>query len=90
MANNSYILSILFDNTHYQKIALQMLHYIIPNMDYASAYSNWLNLWMNLSEDNKKLAVCGKNTLQEIQKTNKEYLPNVIIAGSTKFLKYLS
>ena len=84
MANNLYVLSILFHNDYYEKIALQMLHHMIPNMDYASAYSNWLNLWINLSEDNKELAVCGKNAVEEIQKINKEYLPNVIVAGSIK------
>lgn len=84
MANNLYVLSILFQNDYYEKIALQMLHHIIPNMDYASAYSNWLNLWMNLFEDQKELAVCGENVFQEIQKINAEYLPYVMIAGSIK------
>ena len=84
MANNLYVLSFLFHNDYYQKTALQMLHHIIPNMDYASAYSNWLNLWLNISEDNKELAVCGENAVEEIQKINKEYLPHIVIAGSTK------
>ncbi|WP_309608471.1 thioredoxin domain-containing protein, partial [Flavobacterium sp.] len=84
MASNLYVLSILFHNKYYEKIALKMLHHMIPNMDYASAYSNWLNLWINLSEDNKELAVCGKNAVEEIQKINKEYLPNIIVAGSIK------
>ena len=84
MANNLYVLSIVFDNSHYEKIALQMLHHIIPTVDYASGYSNWLNLWLNLSQDNKELAVCGENALEEIQKINTEYLPNILIAGSTK------
>ncbi|WP_394757825.1 thioredoxin domain-containing protein, partial [Flavobacterium sp.] len=84
MANNLYVLSILFSNNYYEKIALQMLHHMIPNMDYASAYSNWLNLWMNLSEDNKELAVCGESALANIQKINKTYLPHIIIAGTIK------
>jgi uncharacterized protein len=84
MANNLYVLSILFGNSYYEKIALQMLHHMIPSIDYASAYSNWLNLWMNLSEDNKELAVCGKNALANIKKINVEYLPHIIVAGSTK------
>ena len=84
MANNLYVLSILFHNNYYEKIALQMLHHIIPKMDYASAFSNWLNLWLNLSENNKELAICGENALVEIKKINKEYLPNIILAGSTK------
>lgn len=84
MANNLYVLSILFHNGYYEKVALQMLHHMIPNMDYASAYSNWLNLWLNQSEDNKELAVCGKNALENIQKVNSDYLPHVIIAGTAK------
>jgi uncharacterized protein YyaL (SSP411 family) len=84
MANNLYVLSILFSNSYYEKTALQMLHHMIPNMDYASAFSNWLNLWMNLSEDNKELAICGDNALANIQKINAEYLPHIITAGSTK------
>lgn len=84
LGNNLYILSILFHNVIMKKIALQMLHHMIPNMEYASAYSNWLNLWMNLSEDNRELAVCGKNALQEIQKISKEYLPHIVIAGNTE------
>ncbi len=84
MANNLYVLGILFHNSYYEKTALQMLHHMIPNMDYASAYSNWMNLWLNQSEDNKELAVCGKNALENVRKIEAEYLPNVILAGSTK------
>jgi uncharacterized protein len=84
MGNNLYTLGILFHNGYYEKIALQMLHNMIPNMDYASAYSNWMNLWLNLSEDNKELAVCGKDALATIQKINSEYLPHVLIAGTSK------
>ncbi|MEO8234703.1 MAG: thioredoxin domain-containing protein [Flavobacterium sp.] len=84
MANNLYVLSILFSNNYYEKIALQMLHHMIPNIDYASAYSNWLNLWMNLSEDNKELAICGDNALLNSYEINAKYLPHIIIAGSTK------
>lgn len=84
MANNLYVLSILFHNSYYEKIALQMLHHMIPNMDYASAYSNWLNLWLNQSDDNKELAVCGKKAVENIRKIQAEYLPNIVLAGSTK------
>ena len=84
MANNLYVLSILFGNNYYEKIALQMLHHMIPSIDYASAYSNWLNLWINLSEDNKELAICGENVLVNSQEINAEYLPHIITAGTTK------
>ena len=84
MANNLYVLSILFGNNYYEKIALQMLHHVIPNIDYASAYSNWLNLCINLAEDNKELAICGENALANSHEINAKYLPHVIIAGTTK------
>jgi len=82
MANNLYILSTLFHNEYYEKTALQMLNHLIPNIDYASAYSNWMNLWMNLSKDTKELAVCGPDALEALAAVHSEYLPHVIIAGS--------
>ncbi|WP_294818408.1 thioredoxin domain-containing protein [uncultured Flavobacterium sp.] len=84
MGNVLYKLSLLFHNGHYEKIALQMLYRIIPNLDYPSAFSNWLNLWMQLSLQNKELAICGENAADAIREINLHYLPHVLIAGSTK------
>ncbi|MXN92253.1 DUF255 domain-containing protein [Flavobacterium sp. Sd200] len=81
MSNVLYKLSLLYDNEYYERVALQMLYRMIPNMDYASAFSNWLNLWLNLSSDNKELAVCGKEAVDNIKKINSLYLPHVIVAG---------
>lgn len=83
IGNVLYKLSILFDNGYYEKVALQMLYHMIPNMDYSSAFSNWLNLWLDLSNVNKELAVCGTNAAEAIKDINKEYLPHVIVAGNT-------
>lgn len=83
MANNLYTLGILFHNSHYEKTALQMLNHVIPNIDYGSAFSNWLNLWMNLSTDNKELAVCGADAIAGIKAVQQQYLPHVVLAGST-------
>ncbi len=82
IANVLYKLSLLFDNGYYEKIALQMLYHMIPNMDYPSAFSNWLNLWLDLSSVNKELAVCGINSREAVNSINKEYLPHVVIAGT--------
>ncbi|MFP9112512.1 thioredoxin domain-containing protein [Flavobacterium sp. RHBU_3] len=84
MANVLYKLSLLFDNPHYEKVALQMLYNIIPSMDYPSAFSNWLNLWLDLSADNRELAVCGTNATEAITTINATYLPHVLVAGTTK------
>lgn len=83
MGNVLYKLSILFDNGYYEKVALQMLYHMIPNMDYSSAFSNWLNLWLDLSSVNKELAVCGPTADEAVKDINQEYLPHVIIAGNT-------
>lgn len=83
IGNVLYKLSILFDNGYYEKVALQMLYQMIPNMDYPSAFSNWLNLWLDLSSVNKELAVCGPDATEAIKDINKEYLPHVIVAGNT-------
>lgn len=84
MANVLYKLSLIFDNEEYERIALQMLYNIIPAMDYPSAFSNWLNLWLDLASDNRELAVCGNGATEALKKINATYLPHVLIAGSEK------
>jgi len=82
MAANLYKLSIYFNHSHYEKIARQMIASIIPSIDYPSAFSNWLNVFLNYGEQNKELAICGKNVLNFATKVNEHYLPNIILAGS--------
>ena len=79
-----YKLSIYFENGYYEKICQQMLQHIIPTIDYPSAFSNWLNVLLHFSEQNKELAICGENALEILQKINQNYYPNCIIAGSEK------
>jgi uncharacterized protein YyaL (SSP411 family) len=83
MATNLHILSVLFHNTYYEKLVDQMLHHITVKIDYASAYSNWMKLWMS-KNIGKELAICGENAVNELSKVNSEFHPNLIIAGSTK------
>ena len=84
MAKNLYQLSIYFNKPFYEKIARQMLTILFPNIDYPSAYSNWLDLALTLSEQNKELAICGPNAKENSGIINSLYLPNVIVAGSEK------
>lgn len=83
MANVLYKLSILFNNSYYEKTALSMLAHITTTLDYPSAFSNWLNLWLSLDAKNRELAVCGNQALESVKEINKQYLPHVIIAGCT-------
>ncbi|MGQ3088026.1 thioredoxin domain-containing protein, partial [Flavobacterium sp.] len=84
MGNVLYKLSLLFHNQYYEKVALQMLYHIIPNLDHPSAFSNWLNLWLELSSQNRELAICGDGAKEAVKQVNALYLPHVIIAGSAK------
>ena len=60
-----------------------MVQNMVPTVDYPSAFSNWLNVLMHFSEQNKELAICGSNALEYLEKINKKYQPNIIIAGSS-------
>ncbi|MGL2962975.1 thioredoxin domain-containing protein [Flavobacterium sp. RSB2_4_14] len=87
MSDNLFRLSIYFNNSYYETICQQMVQNIVPTIDYPSAYSNWLNVLLNFSEQNKELAICGTNALDYLEKINQNYLPNIIIAGATKETK---
>jgi uncharacterized protein YyaL (SSP411 family) len=84
MAKNLYQLSIYFDNSYYEKVAQKMLSILLPNIDYPSAYSNWLDLALSFSEQNKELAICGPNAKEANKIITGLYLPNVIVAGCEK------
>ena len=53
-----------------------------PN--YESGYSNWLNLYSNLSANFYEIAIVGENAKAKITEINKYYIPNKLIEGSTK------
>lgn len=82
LGNVLYTLSVLFNNNYYKETAQRMLQNIIPGLEYPSAFSNWLNLWLNFAAESKELAVCGTDAAEEVSKINREYLPHIIIAGS--------
>lgn len=84
MANNLHKLSIYFDNPYYETTAKKMLEHILPNIDYPSAFSNWLHTFLNFSEENRELAVCGEQALENILHFQKDYLPNILFSGSNK------
>ena len=83
MAEALFKLSIYFENSYYEKICRQMVQNIVPTIDYPSAFSNWLNVLLHFSEHNKELAICGDNAMDYLEKINLNYMPNIIIAGSS-------
>ena len=84
MGKNLFQLSLYFENLYYEKVSQRMLQNIIPNIQYPSAYSNWMDLAMNYSEENKELAICGHSALEYCSKINALYFPNVVLAGTKK------
>ncbi|RZJ73993.1 thioredoxin domain-containing protein [Flavobacterium sp.] len=84
MCENLYKLSIHFGNQHYETKCENMLNHIIPVVDYPSAFSNWLNVFLNYSDSQRELAVCGPNALSDAAEINSQYLPNVTLAGTSK------
>jgi uncharacterized protein YyaL (SSP411 family) len=82
MASNLFRLGIYFNHSYYESIAAQMVQNIIPTIDYPSAFSNWLTVLLNYSEQNKELAICGEKALNYLPLINQKYLPNIIIAGT--------
>ncbi len=84
MANNLFRLSIYFNNSHYEKVTQQMLQIILPTIDYPSAFSNWLHVFLNFSTQNKELAICGNEAISFIKKINQSYNPNIVLAGTQK------
>jgi uncharacterized protein YyaL (SSP411 family) len=84
MGKNLFQLSIYFENSYYEKVNQRMLQNIIPNIHYPSAYSNWMDLTLNYSEENKELAICGHSAMEYCGKINNLYLPNLVLAGTVK------
>lgn len=84
MGKNLFQLGLYFENSYYEKVAERMLQHIFPSISYPSAYSNWLDLALNYSEQNKELAICGETALEYCNKINGLYLPNVVLAGTEK------
>ena len=84
MGKNLFQLSIYFENSYYEKVSLRMVQTMIPSIEYPSAYSNWMDLAMDYSEENKELAICGELALEYSKKINSLYFPNVILAGTVK------
>ena len=84
MCENLFKLNIYFENEYYEKICRTMLHHVIANVDYPSAYANWLHVFMNFDSLNKELAICGNNAVANAKIVNSNYLPSIILAGANK------
>ena len=84
MASNLFKLGILFENSYYHTVCSNMLAHIIPLIDYPSAYANWMLVFLNYSDQNRELAICGDDAMMHAKLILSGYHPNIILAGTTK------
>jgi uncharacterized protein YyaL (SSP411 family) len=49
-----------------------------------SAYSNWLQLYLNYSNPYYEVAISGANAKSKVKELNTNYLPNILVAGATE------
>ena len=83
MANNLFKLSKYFEETDYDKVSHQMLKNVLNEIEtYPRGFSNWLNLLSNYQNDFYEVVVVGKDASKKIAELNRNYFPNIIIAGS--------
>ena len=83
MAKNLYKLSVYFGNSHYEEVAKNMIHKLIPTIDYPSAFSNWLDGFLNYDNTSLELAICSNDAITLVKELYKNYVPNVLVAGTT-------
>ena len=85
MAKNLFKLSHYFNNSIYLKTATTMLNNVKPEINsYGSAYSNWLDLMLNYTNPFYEVAIVGEDAMTKTQDLNNQYLPNILLATSTK------
>jgi len=83
MAHNLFKLSKYFGEEDFLNISEQMLTAVTPQLeDYPQGYSNWLSLKLNFSHNFYEVVIMGANAKNILAELNKEYLPNILIAGS--------
>ncbi|QVY67605.1 thioredoxin domain-containing protein [Polaribacter sp. Q13] len=85
LANCLFKLSLYYSDTNYNKISNQMLHNMKDDvLKSPSSYSNWLNLMTNYTRPFYEVAIVGAKASVLKNEFQENYIPNVIIVGSTK------
>lgn len=83
LAHSLNKLSHYYSNTSYEEKAKQMLVNVFSDIEKSpSAYSNWLNLYLNYSNPYYEIAIAGDNAFEKLNEVYSNYLPNVLIAGA--------
>ncbi len=85
LANSLFKLGHYFSEAKYVKTSEQMLNNLKEDIEkYPANYSNWLNVMINYTRPFYEVVIAGKNAVKINKKLVHSYLPNIIIAGTTK------
>jgi uncharacterized protein YyaL (SSP411 family) len=85
MANNLFKLGHYYENKKYNEHACSMLNNMkASSIRYGAGASNWLNLYLNYLDEYYEIAISGSDALYKVKELNAHYLPNKLVAGSTK------
>ncbi len=80
MAKNLLALGKYFGNDYYIDVCKKMTFSIVSNVDFPSAYSNWLIVFLNYDADFKEVVLTGSDAKNQAQKLNASYIPNILVA----------
>ena len=85
MANNLFLLGRYFYHKKYSDNAKQMFHNIKNKaLRYPGGSANWLQLYLNHLGEFYEVAISGTDAHEKLQELNAVYIPNKLVAGSTK------
>lgn len=82
MAKNLLRLGGYYAQPHYQSIASKMIELVISNADYPSAFSNWMDGFLQLLPSQLELAICGPAAFAYAKQIQSLYLPNCLVAAA--------
>lgn len=68
MAKNLRILGLLYGNTYYETLSKQMTQQVLQQIDYPSAYSNWLIEALHWEQPEKEILIFGPHAAVYYQK----------------------
>lgn len=83
MATNLYYLSVVFDDSEWQKTTLNLLTSLENAiLKHPTSFACWANLLQSIVEGYKEIVVTGQHALLNLNPINKEYIPNKIVQAS--------
>ncbi|MHC0442561.1 thioredoxin domain-containing protein [Flavobacterium sp. 3-210] len=85
LAHNLFLLGHYYSDDTYVKTARRMLNNVKANtLDSPMEYYNWLDLMLNYTDNYFEVAISGRDAMVKTNQLQSYYLPNILIAGSTK------